>query len=412
MILSTILLSAMAYQEPQPSEVRVADLKAHIGFFTSEELEGREAGKKGGHLAAGYIENQFRRLGLKALGEEGSYRLPFKLRKDTAYNVVGVLQGTDPELSKSYIAIGGHHDHAGLGSQMSGAMGFPYEIHNGADDNASGASGVLELAEYYAAHPMKHSMIFMTFSAEERGLLGSKHLVESGILPNDDILFMVNLDMIGRLTDSKLFVGGLGTAEELHHHLDPIFQANDMDLELDDRGEAPSDNTSFFHGGIPAMFFFTNIHEDYHMPSDDADRINYKGEVRVLNLVQEVVAKLDNESSLTFVNHGGMGMPKDFMTRMGDHYQRIAQRKSMKGKLGVRTGDVIGSGLEVASVREGSAAAEAGLQDGDVLLRVNGRDTIDMDQLRRALAGGLKGEEVSLKVKRGQETVNLTATLQ
>ncbi len=412
MILSTLLLfSSVACQEPQSSEIRVADLKSHIGFFTSEELEGREAGKKGGHLAASYIENHFRRLGLKPLGEEGSYRLPFKLRKDTAYNVVGILEGTDPELSKSYIAIGGHHDHAGLGSQMSGAMGFPYEIHNGADDNASGASGVLELAEYYAAHPLKHSMIFMTFSAEERGLLGSKHLVQSGILPNDDILFMVNLDMIGRLTDDYLFVGGLGTAEEFHDLLDPIFEKTDLKLELDDRGEAPSDNTSFFHGGIPAMFFFTNIHEDYHMPSDDADRINYSGEVKVLNLVQTIVAKLDGEAKLTFNNHGGMGMPEDFMDRMMVHYQGIAERKSKKGKLGLRTGDVIGKGLEVSSVRTDSAASAAGLKDGDVLLNVNGRKTIDIDSLRRALAGGLKGEEVALKVLRDGETLDLTAIL-
>ena len=411
MILSTILLSAAACQEPQQAEVRVADLKAHIGFFTSEELEGREAGKRGGHLAASYIENQFRRLGLKPLGENGAYRLPFALRKDTAYNVVGVLQGTDPELSKKYIAIGGHHDHAGLGSSMSGAMGFPYEIHNGADDNASGASGVLELAEYYTAHPSKHSMIFMTFSAEERGLLGSKHLVKSGILPNDDILFMINLDMIGRLTDDKLFVGGLGTAAELHDRLDPIFEASKLKLELDDRGEAPSDNTSFFHAGIPALFFFTNIHEDYHMPSDDADRINYVGEVKVLNLAQEVIAKLDSESSLTFKDHGGMGMPKDFNDRMMKHYRSISQRKSMKGKLGVTAGDVVGNGLLVASVRDGSAADAAGMEDGDILLSINERNTVDMMQLRRALAGGLKGDEVNITVLRGETTVKLTAVL-
>ena len=148
------------------------------------------------------------------------------------------------------------------------------------------------------------------------------------------------------------------------------------------------------------------------MPSDDADRINYVGEVRVLNLVQEVVAKLDHESTLTFVNHGGMGMPKDFMNRMGEHYKRIALRKSMKGKLGVRAGGVVGDGLEVASVREGSAAAQAGLQDGDILLRVNGRNTVDKANLRRALASGLKGDQVTLKVQRGDATVDLTATLQ
>ena len=407
----SLLLLALP-QSPQPaSEIRVEDLRAHVGFFASDELEGREAGKRGGHLAALYIEQHFRRLGLKPLEEDGPYRHPFALGKDTAFNVVAVLEGTDPKLSSTYVAIGGHHDHAGLGSQLSGAMGFPYEIHNGADDNASGASGVLELAEYYAANPPKHSVLFMTFSAEERGLLGSKHLVKSGLLPNDQILFMINLDMIGRLQNDELFVGGLGTAEEFHAVLDPVFEASPLKLELDDRGEAPSDNTSFFHGGIPALFFFTNIHEDYHMPSDDSDRINYVGEVKVLDLVTEVVAKLDEQESLTFVRHSGMGMPSSFNDRMMDHYMNISRRKSMKGRLGIRTEVNEHGGLSVLSVREESAAAVADVQAGDELVEVNGKRIEGLQDLRRALAGGLKGESVSLVVKRGGSDLAISAVL-
>ena len=155
--------------------------------------------------------------------------------------------------------------------------------------------------------------------------------------------------------------------------LDPVFEKSDLELELNDKGEAPSDNTSFFHGGIPALFFFTNVHADYHMPGDDADKINYEGEVRVLNLVNEVIKTLDSAPSLEFVKYGGMGMPADFDTRMREHYRHIAERRVMKGKLGIRA-DVAGEMLTLSKVTVDSAASESGLMVGDVLLQVNGRD--------------------------------------
>ncbi|MFK5954991.1 MAG: M28 family peptidase [Planctomycetota bacterium] len=411
MILSTLLLFAVPAQEPVPSDIRVSDLKTHISFLASDELEGREAGKRGGHLAAGYVENQFRRFGLQTITKDGSYRIPFQLGADTAYNVVGLLPGTDPKMQDVYFAVGGHHDHAGLGSRLSGAMGFPYEIHNGADDNASGTSGVLELAEYFTAHPLKHPILFMTFSGEERGLKGSKALVDSGVLPNDQIMAMINLDMVGRLKDDALFVGGLGTAAELHDILDPLFEKSSLKLELDDRGEAPSDNTNFFHAGIPSLFLFTNIHEDYHMPSDDADKINYKGEVRVLSLARDMLSLLDQQTSLTFVNKGGMGMPADFMDRMSEHYRRISARKALKGKLGLRVSVDEDTGLVVNTVTPGSAAAEAGLEVGDLVLSVAGTETPNMTMLRRALASGLKGDSIELHIARGTTKLHLTAIL-
>ncbi|MGB0952020.1 MAG: M28 family peptidase [Planctomycetota bacterium] len=411
MLFTSLLLLSAAPQEPVPSDLRVEDLKTHIAFLASEELEGREAGKRGGHLAAGYVENQFRRFGLKPITEDGSYRLPFELGKDTAYNVVGLLPGTNPAKADTYLAVGGHHDHAGLGSRLSGAMGFPYEIHNGADDNASGTSGVLELAEYYAAHPLEHPILFMTFSGEERGLLGSAALVNGDILPTSQIMAMINLDMIGRMQDGNLFIGGLGTAAELHQLLDPMFEKSELKLELDDRGEAPSDNTNFFHAGVPALFLFTNIHEDYHMPGDDADKINYEGEVQVLTMARDILNILDTQDSLTFVNHRGMGMPSDFNDRMREHWQGIAKRKSLKGKLGLRAKEDEIPGLLVESVTEGSAAAEAGLQAGDHVVAINGRKTPDLNMLRRALAGGLKGQNVEIEATRGETTLKLTAVL-
>jgi len=248
MLITSILFLAAQSVEIQAtpaSDIRVDDLRAHISFLASDELEGRESGREGGHKAANYVESNFRRIGLKPLAnQDGAYQIDFELERQgiTCKNVVGVLAGTNPAYVDSYIAIGGHHDHAGIGGP--GAMGFPGEIHNGADDNASGTSGVLELAEYYTANPLEHPIIFMTFSAEERGLLGSKALVASNVLDNEKIMFMINLDMIGRLDKDYLFVGGLGTAAELHDLLDPVFESSDLALELNDKGEAPSDNTS------------------------------------------------------------------------------------------------------------------------------------------------------------------------
>lgn len=391
-----------------PAELREADLRAHIGYLASDELEGRESGEHGGRLAELYVQAHFRRLGLQPLPGQTEMRLPFQAGSRTCNNVVAVLPGRDPALRGKYLAIGGHLDHAGIGGP--GAMGFPGEIHNGADDNASGTAGMMELAEWYAAHPPRHSVIFMGFSAEERGLLGSQHLVDQKIVPVSDIVAMVNLDMIGR-SNGYLFVAGLGTAQEFRGLLDPIFaQVKDLELELSDLGEAPSDNTSFYHGGVPAIFFFTHVHDDYHMPGDDADKIDYAGELRVLQLARSCIDALDAAPQLTFTKADGMGMPADFNERMGKHYNLISQRQAMRGKLGIVAEEGVG-GLAVTSVTAGSAAEELGVVAGDLLKQVNGRDVRNLSDLRRAMGGSIRGDSATLQIVRGNETLNLTATL-
>jgi len=391
-----------------PAELREADLRAHIGYLASDELEGRESGEEGGRLAEIYVEAHFLRLGLQPLPGQTEMRLPFQAGSRTCNNVVAVLPGRDPALRGKYLAIGGHLDHAGIGGP--GAMGFPGEIHNGADDNASGTAGMMELAEWYAAHPPRHSVIFMGFSAEERGLLGSKHLVKEKIVPVSDIVAMVNLDMIGR-SHGYLFVAGLGTAAEFRGLLDPIFaQVKDVKLELSDLGQAPSDNTSFYEGGVPAIFFFTHVHDDYHMPTDDADKIDYAGEVRVLQLARESIDVLDAAPKLTFRQADGMGMPADFNERMGKHYNLIGQRQNLRGKLGIVAEEAVG-GLSVTSVNAGSAAAELGVVAGDLLKQVNGREVRTLSDLRRAMGGSIRGDTATLVIVRGGETLNLTATL-
>ena len=420
-MLSLTLLCLPVCSLPQappidPTEIRVVDLQAHIGFLASDELEGRESGEQGGHLAANYFAKQWQRLGLLPLGGDGQgtheiedYLLPFETRGYDCFNTAGYLPGTDPELANSYMVIGGHHDHAGVGGP--GAMGFPGEIHNGADDNASGSSGVAELAEWYVEHPLRRPIVFMTFSAEERGLLGSRAFVKQEIIPTEEMFAMINCDMIGRSVDGYLYIGGLGTADEFHPLLDQLFEECELNLELGDAGEAPSDNTSFYNAGVPALFFFTNIHEDYHMPGDDIEKINFRGEVEILELIRDVTDILDTHNdALSFHKSPGMAMPADFNQKMMEHYVGISKRNSMRGKLGVSIESAEG-GLKVTRVRENSAADGAGLQTGDLITNVNSREVNSSADLRRAMGGLLRGEEISLSYSREGEGSSVTIEL-
>lgn len=391
-----------------PDQLREQDVRAHVGFLASDALEGRQSGRTGGDLAERYVEAHFRRLGLQPLPGQTELRLPFTFGANLAHNVVGVLPGRDPAVRGKYLAIGGHMDHAGIGGP--GAMGFPGEIHNGADDNASGTAGVLELAEWYAAHPPRHSVIFMGFAAEESGLLGSAHLVREKVVPVSEVVAMINLDMIGR-SNGYLFVGGLGTAKEFKELLDPVFaQVQDVELELSDLGEAPSDNTSFYQGGVPALFFFTNVHDDYHRPGDDAEKIDYAGHVRTMQIARDVFDTLDRAPSITFTECDGMGMPADFNQRMQKHFQLINQRSNERGRLGLIAEDGAG-GLLVKTVQAGSAGEAAGVQVGDLITRVDGRETYLLRDLTRAMGGHVKGDVIEIVLLREGAEIKIQATL-
>lgn len=420
-MLSLLLLVAQAspVQAQDPSAIRARDLQAHISFLASDALEGRGSGTRGSMIASQYVAQHWRRLGLQP-ANEGSYFHEFELRAPDGMPQVGrntcaILPGTDPSVADQYIVIGAHHDHAGLGDPIRGAMGFVGEIHNGADDNASGTSGALELAEYFAAHPLRHPILFVTFDAEERGLLGSEAIVRDKVIDPANMMFMLNLDMIGRLTDQYLFVGGIGTAEELEGLLKPVFDATEgFDFEFHPGGEAPSDNTNYYRAGVPAMFFFTHVHIDYHLPEDDADKVNYEGAERILKLATRTLREIDTLNNLTFVQQTrqeAAGMPKDFNQRMMDHMRNIAERRQKRGRLGVRPGAADGLGMPVDSVTEGSAAEMSGLQSGDVLLSIDGIRTVDRDTLRRALAGKFKGTEITIVFLREGERMSVTATM-
>ncbi|HKN81802.1 MAG TPA: M20/M25/M40 family metallo-hydrolase, partial [Pyrinomonadaceae bacterium] len=204
-----------------------------------------------------------------------------------AYNVVGVLEGSDPILKNENIIIGAHYDHLGRGGEGSLAPRSG-EIHHGADDNASGTAGVIELARLFSAQRpgLKRTLVFIAFSGEEEGLLGSNYYVNHPLVPLAKTVAMINMDMIGRMKDHKLVIGGVGTAKEWR---DILAKDKAFELILNEDGYGPSDHSSFYGKQVPVLFFWTGTHSDYHKPSDTSDKINYTDEARILGMVARVV---------------------------------------------------------------------------------------------------------------------------
>jgi hypothetical protein len=218
-----------------------------------------------------------------------SFRVNLEKKQADAYNVIGILEGRDDTLKNEAIVIGAHYDHLGRGGQGSLAVNSA-DVHHGADDNASGTAAVIELARYFAKEKInKRTLIFVAFSGEEEGLIGSKYYVNNPVFPLEKTVAMINLDMVGRMKDDKLTVGGMGTASEWSEMVkrrNEIYFDNDdgygvgkkMNLQFNDDGFGPSDHSSFYGKKIPVLFLFTGTHDDYHKPSDTADKINYGGE--------------------------------------------------------------------------------------------------------------------------------------
>ncbi|MFN3695023.1 MAG: M28 family peptidase, partial [Ignavibacterium sp.] len=214
-----------------------------------------------------------------------------------SWNVGGLLIGNDEKLSDEYLVIGAHFDHLGWGKQNSLYQGEP-AIHNGADDNASGTTGLLELSEKFASEKnnLKRSILFFAFSGEELGLLGSSYLVNHFPVPTEKVVSMINMDMIGRLKDSSLIVYGTGTSTNWKNILNDK-NSFGFKLTFNDEGFGPSDHSSFYGKKIPVLFFFTGTHSDYHKPSDDYDKINSEGQEKVLKYIHSVATEIINSDS-------------------------------------------------------------------------------------------------------------------
>jgi len=315
------------------------------------------------------------------------------VRNDTpAYNVIGMIEGSDPILKKEVIIVGAHYDHLGRGGEGSGSLApRGGDIHYGADDNASGTAGVLELARLFSAKKPKHTIVFMAFGGEEEGLLGSKYYVNHPLLPLANTVAMINMDMIGRMKDGRLIVGGVGTAKEWR---ELIAGEKQFQLTLNEDGFGPSDHSSFYGKQIPVLFFWTGTHNDYHKPSDTFDKINYADEARILEMVARVVDQLDNaDKRLTYT------------TAKSDATPRAGGFRVYLGTIPnyADTND----GLLLDGVREDSPASKAGLKAGDRIVKIGDREIKNVYDYTYALGEMKAGEEYVIGVVRGTEKLTL-----
>ncbi len=310
-----------------------------------------------------------------------------------ADNIGGYLEGNDPELKNEYIVIGAHYDHLGWGETGSLYTGSVPQIHNGADDNASGTAGVLELAEKFASQKskLKRSMIFLCFSGEELGLIGSSYFANNPPVAIDKIDAMVNLDMVGRLNaEDQLTIYGTGTSSGFKDLLNTDNKDYNLKLTFNDEGYGPSDQSSFYAKNIPVLFFFTGTHTDYHRPTDDADKINSKGEEEVLKYVYDVSDNLDETNT-----------KPDYI-----NVPRKNEGRAMAFSVYVGTVPDYASqvdGLRINGVGEGSPAQKGGLQGGDIIVEFGGKKISNIYDYTYALGDFSPGDVVDVVVIRNGE---------
>ena len=414
-LLSVAACSPSMRTEPLKLGAAVADsgaIRSDIAYLASDRLEGRLTGSPGNDSAAAYIARRYKYLRLKT--PFPGYLQNFVARPaanahmgDTAglktQNVVAMLEGTDPAYKGKYIVIGAHFDHLGRSTQYAMDPQAGDAIRNGADDNASGTAAVLQLARMLSVSRPKHSVIFVNFSGEEEGLLGSQYFVDNAPVPVDSIVSMFNFDMVGRLRDDKLFVYGTGTATELPSLVDSanlkILPA--LSIQGGGDGFGSSDHASFYAKNIPVLHFFTDNHEDYHRATDDVEKINAGGEARVVNLAFDMIKSLDTRPTrLSFVKSAKPA-------RLG------SSSSGSQVYLGSIPDMSAGSepGLKLTGVRAGSPAEKGGLVAGDIIVEFGGAAVTDLQSYSDALYSHKPGESVKVVYKRDGKRMETTVTL-
>jgi aminopeptidase YwaD len=302
------------------------------------------------------------------------------------------------------VVVGAHYDHLGLGDRSSLAPSQIGQIHHGADDNASGTSGVLEVARLAAKNKSqwKRSVLFITFAGEELGLLGSSQFVNHPTVPLNNVIGMINMDMIGRLNNDRLFVGGVGTSPNFKPWLDEFNQTVHLQLDYSDSGYGASDHMSFNAKKIPVLFFFSGLHTDYHKPTDTYDKINAAGAVKVLSLVYMMADRMASEAKRL-------------------QYTEVQQPKPASAGSGGGYGPYFGSvpdfrddlkGVLFADVQNNSPAAKAGLKQGDLLVEFDGKPVQNLYDFTYALRAKKAGDVVGVVVRRNGQDVKVNVTLE
>jgi len=395
LLIFCVLISCSTEKNPSVT------IKEDVAYLADDKLEGRQTGTEGEKKAAEYIADRFKDMGLTAKGTNGFYQefsfLPktdphsevqFTKNQDgtiTGRNVIGYIDNK----AKNTIIIGAHFDHLGYGGEGSLYRDSIKAVHNGADDNASGTSVMLDLARKLKNKNINNNYLFMAFSGEEMGLLGSNYFVKNPTIDTKAVSYMINMDMVGRLKqDSTLAVYGTGTS--------PIFKQvlsahnNKFKLIENESGVGPSDHTSFYLADIPVLHFFTGQHSDYHKPGDDSEKLNYNGMAMISEYIFDLISDLDDNSKLAFrkTKNESESTPR-FKVGMG-----VIPDYLFDGK-----------GMRIDGVSEGKPAQKAGLQKGDVVIQLGDSLVTNMMSYMKALSIFDKGDKAKVIVNRNGKSV-------
>ena len=339
------------------------------------------------------------------LDRKVSARVNLKFEKETATNVVGFIEGSDPILNKEYIIIGAHYDHLGYGGHMSGSLNpDSMQIHNGADDNASGIAGILELSHKLMTNKklLGRSIIAICFDAEEKGLLGSKFYTQTPTKDLEQTAIMINMDMIGRLNEKPITVGGVGSAKTFSETIEVVQKNHTLKIDKNISGMdfGRSDHASFYREDIPVLFFFTGAHQDYHKPSDDWDKIDYQGEKEVLNFVYDLIVQLSTNKE------------KPIFTEITND-NSDNQSPSFNVTLGVIPS--YGSqkiGMEIDGIsRKNGPADKAGMKKGDIIIEINNKKIRNIYDYMARLAELNSGDKIIVKIIRNKIEMELILDL-
>ncbi len=411
---STSLAAENLWLDIARSSISSSELHGHVSILADDILEGREAGSRGGRAAAKYLIARLEEAGLQAAGTNGQFMQPLDQQTFEAngQNLLAVLPGSDPELRDEYIVVGAHYDHVGYGSRHNsyGPWGL---IHNGADDNASGVAAVLEVIDALTqtGHHHRRSILFAFWDGEEKGLLGSKHWKKNPTIPLEAVKFAWNIDMVGRMDKGRIEVGGTRNALGVRRLLSSSKLSEQTWLDFTWEYKSNSDHWTFYEAGIPSLYLHTGLHEDYHRPTDDIEKLNVDGIRQVSAYLLEQLSKLAEVDQLpTFRADSSHESP----ALQRHHEQPLA-------KLALRfdftweylTRELVASvpdAVVVKQVPRTSQAKLAGLVAGDRIVAVNGQ-AITSKAMLPAFALDAS-EEIELLVERVAEDAPVRISLQ
>lgn len=310
-------------------------------------------------------------------------------------NVFGIIEGTDPKLKDEYIVVGAHYDHLGWGGPTSAYRGKKPMIHNGADDNASGVSAVIEAARAISQNPLRRSVIFVAFTAEELGILGSTAFANNPPVDIGKIVMMINLDMVGRLKDNNIHIIGTGSS--------PIFDSIINELDAADtltviKSESPlgaSDQTAFYLKNIPSIFFFTGVHLDYHKPTDDWDKLNYPGISKVVDFLVKTLNKFGNLDERP---------PFHKVIESTPPQEGSSNKSGSKVWFGIIPNfDPETRGMKISGASPGSPADKAGLKENDIITKINDKEVKNLHDFTFIIREHNPGDELNVKFLRDNE---------